>query len=240
MRALILAAGDGSRLGNEASGEPKALFKIDGVPLIERAISQLKVAGIREIVVVTGYQGHVLENWIKAEIGPLNVPIKILYNSKWDIYENGYSAYVAQSVFDKEEKFVLVMVDHIFEDGLIQKLMNTDLGKCNIGVGTDFCASKFIDPEEATKIKLENKKIVRIGKDVNPYDGLDVGAFVVNGKFFKFLQDGYERNKTSFSDGVNIAANRGSAIAIDVTGYWWVDIDEPSDVSRFALISGCD
>ena len=64
MKAIILAAGRGSRLGNYTKELPKALVDINGKSLIERQISSLRKHGVNEIFVVTGYKKnkHVLKD----------------------------------------------------------------------------------------------------------------------------------------------------------------------------------
>ena len=56
MRAIILAAGSGLRLGQHTKDIPKALLDINGKSILERQISLLRQHGINEIFVVTGYQ----------------------------------------------------------------------------------------------------------------------------------------------------------------------------------------
>lgn len=58
MRALILAAGRGSRLGERTQDRPKAMVELLGKPLFERALASLRQAGIDEIAVCTGYRAH--------------------------------------------------------------------------------------------------------------------------------------------------------------------------------------
>ena len=54
-RALILAAGMGTRLRGQWDEQPKGLLPVDGISLIARSVAQLQAAGIREIVLVTGH-----------------------------------------------------------------------------------------------------------------------------------------------------------------------------------------
>ena len=60
MRAVILAAGEGSRMNGTGSGEHKALRKILGISIIERGILALRGAGVRHVTVVVGYAGNKL------------------------------------------------------------------------------------------------------------------------------------------------------------------------------------
>jgi len=61
MRAIILAAGRGSRLGPLGDGGPKCLLELSGKPLIERQVAALRGGGVTEIGVVRGYRAHMIE-----------------------------------------------------------------------------------------------------------------------------------------------------------------------------------
>ena len=58
MNAIILAAGMGKRMGNLTKNKPKCFLEINGVPLIERLIKQLRNFGVKDISIVTGYKSR--------------------------------------------------------------------------------------------------------------------------------------------------------------------------------------
>ena len=66
MRAIILAAGRGSRMGALTDAKPKCLLSINGKTLLERQIDALKKAGISEIAIVTGYKSELLRPFAKT------------------------------------------------------------------------------------------------------------------------------------------------------------------------------
>jgi L-glutamine-phosphate cytidylyltransferase len=61
MRAVILAAGRGSRLGHLGDDRPKCLVELDGKPLIERQVAALRLGGVDEIGVVRGYRAEMID-----------------------------------------------------------------------------------------------------------------------------------------------------------------------------------
>lgn len=79
MRAIILAAGMGSRLRPLTLNTPKPLIKINNESIIERQIKFIREIGINEIIVVTGYLKEEFE-FLKEKYG-----VKIIYNDKYDI-----------------------------------------------------------------------------------------------------------------------------------------------------------
>ena len=90
MNAIILAAGMGTRLRPSTNITPKPLIQVNGVPMIERQIEYLRQIGVKEILVVTGY--------LKEEFDYLvdKYKVKLLFNDKFDIYNNSYSMYIAR------------------------------------------------------------------------------------------------------------------------------------------------
>ncbi|MGL4731439.1 MAG: sugar phosphate nucleotidyltransferase [Clostridium sp.] len=90
MRAIILAAGKGSRLWPLTERVPKPLVEVLGKPIIERQIECLLSKGIKEIIVVVGY--------LKERFYYLRdkYNVKLLYNDKFDKFNNIYSMYIAR------------------------------------------------------------------------------------------------------------------------------------------------
>ena len=66
-RAIILAAGTGSRLTEAGQVVPKPLRLVSGVPLIVRVMRTLQLVGIQEVVVITGYQGDQVRRVLSSE-----------------------------------------------------------------------------------------------------------------------------------------------------------------------------
>ena len=85
MRAILLAAGIGSRLRPLTLETPKPLIKINDESMIERQIKFLKEVGINEIIVVTGYLKEKF-NFLKEKYG-----VTIIHNNKYDKYNNIYT-----------------------------------------------------------------------------------------------------------------------------------------------------
>ena len=90
MRAILLAAGIGSRLIPLTLETPKPLIKINDESMIERQIKFLKEVGINEIIVVTGYLKEKF-NFLKEKYG-----VTIIHNNKYDKYNNIYTMYLVK------------------------------------------------------------------------------------------------------------------------------------------------
>ena len=108
MRAVILAAGEGSRMNGTGSGEHKALRKILGISIIERGILALRDAGVRHVTIVIGYAGSKV--WDALGDGSrLGISIEYVENPDWR-RGNGTSVYAARTTVGSDD-FVVTMAD---------------------------------------------------------------------------------------------------------------------------------
>src|SRR5262245_53163823 len=106
-RAVILAAGQGSRLGGEL---PKPLVRVAGIPLAERAVRSLLAVGVHEIAMVVGYR----RREVMAALAHL--PVEFIANDEFE-RPNGLSVCAASAFV--EERSLLVMADHVFPSWML-------------------------------------------------------------------------------------------------------------------------
>lgn len=90
MRAILLAAGMGTRLRPLTLTTPKSLIEVGGKPLMERQIEYLREVGVDEIIVLTGYLNEKFD-YLKEKYG-----VKIVHNDKYDKYNNIYTMYLVR------------------------------------------------------------------------------------------------------------------------------------------------
>lgn len=90
MRAILLAAGMGTRLRPITLETPKSLVSVNGQPMLERQIEFLKDKGIDEIIIVTGYLSEKFE-YLKEKYN-----VKLIHNDKFDKYNNIYTMYLVR------------------------------------------------------------------------------------------------------------------------------------------------
>lgn len=90
MRAIILAAGMGTRLRPLTDSIPKGLVEVNGIPMVERQVKFLMEKGIDDIIIVTGYMKE------KFEYFATKYGVKLIHNDKYDIYNNLYTMYLVR------------------------------------------------------------------------------------------------------------------------------------------------
>ena len=122
MQAVILAAGMGKRLKELTQDNTKCMVKINGVTLIERMLRQIDKHNLSKIVIVVGYEGQKLIDYI-ATLKNLKTPIVYVDNPIYDKTNNIYSLSLAQDYLCAEDT-LLFESDLIFEDSIIDLLLN--------------------------------------------------------------------------------------------------------------------
>ena len=92
MKAIVLAAGMGTRLRPLTENKPKGLVEVHGTPMVERQLEYLHEKGIYDITVVTGYLREQYD-YLKEKYG-----VKLIHNDKYDVYNNIYTMYLVRDI----------------------------------------------------------------------------------------------------------------------------------------------
>jgi len=156
MKAVLLAAGLGTRLRPITNEVPKCMVPVNGMPIIERQIRNLVENDIKDIYVVAGYKCEVLKSFLNK-----NFPfVHVIDNDVYDTTNNMYSLYLTMN-FVRGEEFLLmnsdVFHDANIEEGLIAS-KEPNMVACEYG--------RYI--EESMKITVENDAITHISKKITP------------------------------------------------------------------------
>lgn len=125
MQAIILAAGMGKRLKDLTANNTKCMVKVNGVTLIERMLAQLDQYGLNQVIIVIGYEGQKLVDYITT----LNIKTPIVYvnNPIYDKTNNIYSLALAKDYMVKDDTLLLES-DLIFEDSVLKSLIDDPRG----------------------------------------------------------------------------------------------------------------
>lgn len=224
MKAVILAAGQGTRLRSIAASKP--LAPVAGAPLIERVIDAAAAAGVDGFVVVTGYEAGPLEAFL-AELAPRRgVAIEIARNDRWR-ESNGLSVTAARPLLDGP--FVILMSDHLFDPAILRGLMAHAEGRDDLILAVDrHLDNPLVDMDDVTRVETGAAgAIVRIGKHLEPYDAFDTGVFVAPLALAEAIAADVEAGGAgSLSAGVQRLAAAGRASTWDIEGRFWLDVDD--------------
>jgi choline kinase len=223
--AVILMAGKGSRLRGSDNTFLKPFVPLLGRPLISYALDALVRAGIETVNFVVGYESGRMIEQVKQLI-PAGLSVSFIENRDWQ-KQNGVSLLAAADRVSKP--FLLTMSDHLFEDALVGRLLNSfEPGFLSIAI--DRKLDSIFDLEDAMKVKTRGNRVADIGKNLRHYDAIDSGLFVCSLQIFDYLERAkFDSSASDFSlaDGVRLMAGDDRVRAIDIGDAWWQDVDTP-------------
>ncbi|MDL2231406.1 phosphocholine cytidylyltransferase family protein [Porphyromonadaceae bacterium OttesenSCG-928-L07] len=127
MKAVILAAGMATRLRPLTDHTPKCLLKIGDRSLLERAIDNLLVNGIKELVIVTGYLQEQIVSLVDKRYPELKV--EYIFNKDYATTNNIYSLWLVKNAVAHSD-VLLLDSDILFDSELIKALLNSSFTNC--------------------------------------------------------------------------------------------------------------
>lgn len=122
MRAIILAAGRGTRLGSLTDERPKCLVEVKKRSILENELIALDNCGVKEVIIVVGYRKDDIHARIGDRFGRIN--ITYIENPYFESTNNVYSLWIAREYLQKG--CILIEGDIIFEEDIIRLLLKTD------------------------------------------------------------------------------------------------------------------
>ena len=174
MKALILAAGLGTRLAPITDSKPKCMTEVvNGKTIIEKQIENLLDNGITEIAVITGYKSELL----KAYINKLFDNIVFINNADCINTNNMYSAFLGKN-FINGDNFIMMNADVYFDSSVLKKLIEFDFDNAIV---TDI--GNYND--ESMKVIEKNNFLVEISKQIKKAYALGCSIDV-----YKFSREG--------------------------------------------------
>ena len=227
MKALILAAGLGSRLAPLTNDRPKSMVCVNGKSILEKQIDNLQQNNITDITIVTGYKFEIINNLVKSKYNNINIINNINYKNT----NNMYSAYLAKDYL-KDAEFIMMNADVYFDASILNTLVNY---KETNAIVTDI--GNYI--EESMKVRKEKEKIVEISKEISKEK-----AFGSSIDIYKFSKEASKAFFDKCSEYINIKndLNKWSEVALNdildkikfspcpLAGRW-VEIDNIDDLN---------
>ena len=221
--ALILAAGNGSRLRNVSGTLPKPLVPFNGRPLLEHILLGAQDAGIERFVIVVGYRGDAIRSWV-ASRHFRSMRIDFVENSEYN-KSNGISVLRGgEAIY---QNFLLLMSDHIFESETAAALLRQRIEDDGTILAVDRKLETIFDMDDATKVRCIGDYIVDIGKEITRYDAVDTGMFLCTPAIFAALEQATVNGNCSLSDGMRVLAAKRKLRAFDIGNALWQDVDTP-------------
>lgn len=226
--AVILAAGNGSRMGTLTVDRPKPMLAVGRRTLIDRAIDALQCSGIRDITVVAGYRGEVLRAHLDGRVRIVNNPHYRATNSLYSLWLAAAHLTGGALILNSDVLFPSAMLDRLLGSPVPDALL--------------FDSSSELDPE-VMKVKLHGPFVIGLSKDLPPDEagGENVGIVKISAEGAKRLVPILDRlvlggAQTAWAPRAFAELARQQPVgAIDVAGLPWTEVDTPEDLERARL-----
>lgn len=237
MQAIILAAGMGKRLKELTNNSTKCMVKVNGKTMAERTMASLDKLGLERIVVVVGYEGKKLEDYI-GTLG-LSTPVVFVENEVYDKTNNIYSLYMAKDYLLQDDTLLLES-DIVFEDAVIRKLVDNPYPSLTL-------VAKFESWMDGTVVTLDEEDNINSFLGKKEFDFEDVDQYYKTVNLYKFSKDFSETHYVPFLEAyckalgnneyyeqvlkVITLLDKPDIKAVRLDGEVWYEIDDEQDLS---------
>lgn len=169
----------GKRLGELTHNNTKCMVKVNGIPLIDRLLTQLSKLDLTRVVIVIGYEGRKLQEYLGDSYNGLR--IEYIENPIYDKTNNIYSLSLAKKELSEDDT-ILVESDLIFEDSIFDLVVNSDYR--NVAV-----VAKYASWMDGTMVRIdkENNIVNFVPKKAFRYEDIDLYYKTVN--VYKFSKE---------------------------------------------------
>lgn len=236
MQAIILAAGLGRRLGELTSSNTKCMVEVNGVTLIYRMLTQLSRLHLSRIIVVIGYEGAQLKNYIESHFS--NLPIMYVENPIYDKTNNIYSLWLTKEYLSEDDTLLLES-DLIFEDSVLDTVLECPYTNCAL-------ISKYETWMDGTMVKIDQDFNIVNFIPKKAFDYSDTESYYKTVNIYKFSRNFLINHYLPFLEAyikvlgeneyyeqvlrVLTLIDKSDIKALPITGKLWYEIDDIQDL----------
>lgn len=242
MKAIILSAGQGSRLGHMTDDRPKCLIEFNGRSLLDRQLDTLAENGVGEAVVVTGFHDELVNAAIARRNGGPRV--RTVFNPFYKVADNLGSLFLVRDELDRD--CLVWNGDTLVSNALMAKVIG-NAGRDGICVTID--RKDGYDADDMKVVADPDGRLRAIGKRIAAgVNAESIGLLAFRGEGGARFREAIEKAMRT-SEGTTIwylrvihhLAQNGEVWTLDIAGEEWGEVDFPEDVERArALVKGWD
>jgi len=230
MKAVILAAGQGTRIRSVHGEHPKCLIEVDNATILDHQLEALSMVGINDVAVVIGYEKEQIIAHVNAR-QLLTQRIHFIENAAFAITNNIYSLRLALDWL-RGDSFIVLNADVIFDPEILE-----------VAVRPHAPISMIVDPlwrDETMKVVILDDHVIRMSKNISreefsgTYIGITVFSKAIQDRFVHKMEDVIAAGRVDefFNVVVQELANEGVPVGYTSTdGLPWVEIDDPVDLT---------
>jgi len=232
-KAMVFAAGRGTRLGELGRNTPKALIEVAGVPMLERILKALSSCGIQEVVINLHHLGHKIREYLDEE---KSFGLTIHYSEEKDLLDTGGGLKRAASYFDDDD-IVLVHNCDIYTDCNLDTILQTH-------EASEAIASLVLSKRETSRVLLvdtednlvgwRNKKTgeeILVKESESMREMAYGGIQIITGRFLPYLE-GHGEAFWIFHSYFQAVSDNQCVRGIDIGKSLWWDIGTPERISE--------
>ena len=232
MKAIILSAGQGSRLGHLVDGRPKCLIDFNGRTLLDRQLDALEANGVHEAVVVTGFHDELVDEAIARRSGGPSV--RTVFNPFYKVADNTGSLYMARQELAGD--CLVWNGDTLVSQTLMAKVVGND--RSGICVTIDRKADGYDDDD--MKVVEQGGRLTAIGKRISEgVNAESIGLLAFRSGGAEQFRDAIEAAMRT-TEGttiwylrvINQIAQGSEVWTLDINGEEWGEVDFPPDVEN--------
>ena len=242
MKAIILSAGQGSRLGHLTTNRPKCLIEFAGRSLLDRQLDTLDENGIDEAVVVTGFHDELVEAAIARRAG--GPKVRTVYNPFYKVADNLGSLFMARTELAGD--CLVWNGDTLVSEALMARVLGND----QAGICVTIDRKDSYDADDMKVVVAPDGRLQAIAKRLprESVNGESIGLLAFRAGGAERFRDAIERDMRT-TEGTTIwylrvihhIAEHGEVWTLDIDGEQWGEVDFPEDVERArALVAGWD
>lgn len=231
MKAIILSAGQGSRLGHLVDNQPKCLIDLNGRTLLDRQLDTLEANGVDEAVVVTGFHDELVNQAIEARSG--GPKVRTIFNPFYKVADNTGSLFMAAGELAGD--CLVWNGDTLVSDALMRRVVaNRQTGIC---VTID--RKDSYDEDDMKVVAGDDGRLRGIGKRISEgVNAESIGLLAFRAGGAEQFRDAIERAMRT-PEGTTIwylrvihhLAQSGEVWTLDIEGEEWGEVDFPPDVA---------
>ena len=231
MKAVILAAGQGTRIRSVHGERPKCLIEVDNTTILDHQLEALLKVGINDIAIVVGYEKEQIIHHVTSRKAGDNQRIQFIENPAFAITNNIYSLWLALEWL-RGDGFIVLNADVIFDTDVLESAVRTNAP-----------ISMIVDPlwrDETMKVIIDNDRVMRMSKKISreqfsgTYIGVTLFSKVIQGRFFHKMKMLISAGRVNdfFNSAVQELADEGVHVGYtSADGLAWAEIDDPTDLT---------
>lgn len=228
MTAIVLAAGQGRRLGRITASCPKCLLHVGGEPILNAALSRIRTAGIRHVTIVVGFEADRVRRHVRGlDLGEVRVSFQD--NHEFDRTNNLHSLAIALDRTDGP--VTIINGDNLFNEGILKALLTADAS-----------AAAVVDygplSADAMRVEIEDGRVMAMGKQLAPdrAAGNAIGMYRFDADVVDALRDevftrvARREFDAFYVEAIAALATRLPIQAIPTGGMTWCEVDDALDL----------